>query len=73
MYSLEKREVKTVLRNRSNRPRVGRETRWYILKDGKPVAQDSFGYHTTTGLYFEKKYMAEEEMQRLIELEEDVI
>lgn len=53
-YSVERREVRTIV-NRHGRPAMGKQVRWYVLRNGEPVEQDMCGYHQPGGIWFVRK------------------
>jgi len=67
MYTIEKKVVSTI-KNYRGRPGIGKETRWYIVDEtGQYATTDHFGFISPSGLYYTKKYMAQEECDRLNE------
>lgn len=73
MFRVEKKSVCTIGRNRQNRPYYKTEIRFYIIdeNDNKPVIYDSEGYFWGTGVYYERKRMAQEECDKLNSLYQD--
>lgn len=53
-YTVERREV-TTIKNYRGRPGYGKEVRWYVLCDGKPVERDTCGYIQPGGIWFVRK------------------
>lgn len=60
MYTVERREVSTIL-NYRNRPKMSKRTYWFVLKNGQPVERDSCGYIQPGGIYFVHKRDAVDE------------
>lgn len=63
-YTVERREV-TTIKNYHGRPGYGKQVRWYVLRDGNPVEQDTCGYHQPGGIWFVRKRDAVDEMYAL--------
>lgn len=68
IYTIEKREVTTV-KNRHGRPSLGKEKRWYVLRDGQRITSDHTGYITPDGLYFSTKREALAEITALNDID----